>query len=551
MIYSGGTDLPGCCHPALHPTTEGMEPVRSSRDAPRDDVSLRRKRGHRYETVLDRFSSLKPPSPTSNRRGQLTFEEFSTLTAQIEACLNSRPISPLSVPTLKMVAALTPGHFLIGTALLAAPEPATDDERLVGVPRWKIATQMRNHFWRRWQREVLNHMQVRQKWNIRQPGLLSGELVLITDDLQPPQRWPLARVEQLHPGADGLTRVVTLRTANTSLKRPITKKMWSCTIITCMLLTAIVNEATAEYGYDCGAELTNVTTISLVDVGKCEKSRPELKNNTIRAQLVQLNDYGIATVKECRILIKRSVFYCGMLSHIAAVANEEVQYYKEITRDECDQLHATGSYVHQNLVINDIPRNGSITTPHTFAGTTAEYGRCTGESRYVDAYGTFHDDNLTDTIGIKSVVKLMNKADNDRAFYGYASGDWACVRPVALPPPPQHLWRITNTCEVSRVGHSPLRGRNQQCDSRAQSSLPWSWIGCVHTYYQYANGLASSPYACPPHRALVIAGARSRDEDHGPSAFHRRTPARPPRCRPRNFSRLSSRTPFWHRRRRR
>ncbi|CAB0029960.1 unnamed protein product [Trichogramma brassicae] len=173
-----------------------------------------------------------------------------------------------------------------------------------------------------------------------------------------------------------------------SLRR---KKMWSCTIITCMLLTAIVNEATAEYGYDCGAELTNVTTISLVDVGKCEKSRPELKNNTIRAQLVQLNDYGIATVKECRILIKRSVFYCGMHSHIAAVANGEVQYYKEITRDECDQLHATGSYVHQNLVINDILRNGSITTPHTFAGTTAEYGRGTGESRYVDAYGTFHD----------------------------------------------------------------------------------------------------------------------------------------------------------------
>ncbi|CAB0039395.1 unnamed protein product [Trichogramma brassicae] len=75
----------------------------------------------------------------------------------------------------------------------------------------------------------------------------------------------------------------------------------------------------------------------------------------------------------------------------AAVANGEVQYYKEITRDECDQLHATGSYVHQNLVINDILRNGSITTPHTFAGTTAEYGRGTGESRYVDAYGTFHD----------------------------------------------------------------------------------------------------------------------------------------------------------------
>ncbi|CAB0043009.1 unnamed protein product, partial [Trichogramma brassicae] len=104
-----------------------------------------------------------------------------------------------------------------------------------------------------------------------------------------------------------------------------------------------------------------------------------------------MNDYGIATVRECRILINRSVFYCGMHSHISTVANGEVQYYKEVTRDECERMHATGSYTYQDLVINDIPRNGSITTPHTFAGTSGEFGKCTAESRYVDAYGTFHD----------------------------------------------------------------------------------------------------------------------------------------------------------------
>ncbi|CAB0036633.1 unnamed protein product [Trichogramma brassicae] len=104
-----------------------------------------------------------------------------------------------------------------------------------------------------------------------------------------------------------------------------------------------------------------------------------------------MNDYGIATVRECRILINRSVFYCGMHSHILTVANGEVLYYKEVTRDECERMHATGSYTYQNLVINDIPRNGSITTPHTFGGTSGEFGKCTAESRYVDAYGTFHD----------------------------------------------------------------------------------------------------------------------------------------------------------------
>ncbi|CAB0032858.1 unnamed protein product [Trichogramma brassicae] len=38
-------------------------------------------------------------------------------------------------------------------------------------------------------------------------------------------------------------------------------------------------------------------------------------------------------------------------------------YYKEVTRDECERMHATGSYTYQDLVINDIPRNGSITPP--------------------------------------------------------------------------------------------------------------------------------------------------------------------------------------------
>lgn len=44
----------------------------------------------------------------------LTFEEMSTLLAQIEACLNSRPLQALS----NDLAALISGHFLIGSALI-------------------------------------------------------------------------------------------------------------------------------------------------------------------------------------------------------------------------------------------------------------------------------------------------------------------------------------------------------------------------------------------------------------------------------------------------
>ena len=46
---------------------------------------------------------------------KFTFEEFGTLLSKIEACLNSRPISSMTENPNDTVA-LTPGHFLIGSA---------------------------------------------------------------------------------------------------------------------------------------------------------------------------------------------------------------------------------------------------------------------------------------------------------------------------------------------------------------------------------------------------------------------------------------------------
>src|SRR5439155_15589177 len=43
----------------------------------------------------------------------LSIEEFSTLLAEVEACLNSRPITPMSTDPNDFDF-LTPGHFLIG-----------------------------------------------------------------------------------------------------------------------------------------------------------------------------------------------------------------------------------------------------------------------------------------------------------------------------------------------------------------------------------------------------------------------------------------------------
>ena len=52
---------------------------------------------------------------------RLTFEQLATILAQVEACLNSRPLTPLPQPE-DGIEVLTPGHFLIGRPLEALPD---------------------------------------------------------------------------------------------------------------------------------------------------------------------------------------------------------------------------------------------------------------------------------------------------------------------------------------------------------------------------------------------------------------------------------------------
>ncbi|XP_073821196.1 uncharacterized protein [Musca autumnalis] len=65
-----------------------------------------------------------------------TFEEFQTLLSKIEACLNSRPLSPMSQDPSDL-SALTPGHFLIGSPILVPIDPKIDSNPMSILNRWQ------------------------------------------------------------------------------------------------------------------------------------------------------------------------------------------------------------------------------------------------------------------------------------------------------------------------------------------------------------------------------------------------------------------------------
>jgi hypothetical protein len=138
----------------------------------------------------------------------LAAEEMYTLLSLIEACLNSRPLTPLSDDPNDLQP-LTPGHFLIGTALIAPAEYNLGDVPDNRLSRWQRVEKLRQEFWRRWSTEYLNQLQPRNKWqktNLR--PLKVGSMVILREENVPPLQWKLGRIVELHPGSDGITRVV-------------------------------------------------------------------------------------------------------------------------------------------------------------------------------------------------------------------------------------------------------------------------------------------------------------------------------------------------------
>nr|XP_022904697.1 uncharacterized protein LOC111416825 [Onthophagus taurus] len=152
----------------------------------------------------------------------LTYEEFSTVLIQIEAVLNSRPLSAMSDDS-NSYEVLTPAHFLIGEALTVVPHPSILTENINRLNRWQLLRRMVEDFWTKWQKFYLQSVNVRTKWFDEQNIPIVGQLVLVKDERLPPSKWMLARIVELHPGVDGHVRVATIKTPTTTLIRPIIK----------------------------------------------------------------------------------------------------------------------------------------------------------------------------------------------------------------------------------------------------------------------------------------------------------------------------------------
>lgn len=141
----------------------------------------------------------------------MTYEELATLFSQIEAILNSRPLSPLSSD---------PND----------PSPLTLDLFLVGRPFCTNATPHCGPIATQSSKKSVNSVGPggkRSSWPKCSNGLSGrrsiccGDLVLLREANLPLLQWRLRRVTRLHPGPYGVSRVVDVIITKRTVTRAV------------------------------------------------------------------------------------------------------------------------------------------------------------------------------------------------------------------------------------------------------------------------------------------------------------------------------------------
>lgn len=162
-------------------------------------------------------------------KASLNFEELTTILTEVEAVLNSRPLTYIH-NELDEPQPLTPAHFLVGNRLTSLPpktiasnpQPAAQNRETL-TKRWKYSQRLLNEFWTHWRRDYLMNLRSAHHCvNTTTEVLNVGDVVLMAEDKMTQQTWKTGKTEDVFLGRDGFIRACSVRTSlGTVLRRPV------------------------------------------------------------------------------------------------------------------------------------------------------------------------------------------------------------------------------------------------------------------------------------------------------------------------------------------
>ena len=152
--------------------------------------------------------------------------------------------------------------------------------------------------------------------------------------------------------------------------KPKVKKIYN---IFCLLLWS--GTVHAIIGYDCWTNHLNITTLSLLEVGECDIPEPQVQVEKTYLQLLQLSDFTLTKIIQCKVEVDRKIEYCGMHSHTSAIINGYREYIQEVSRKQCSKMHETGVFlVSLNTQITGLKTNRTSSHAIMLAGSTQVNG---------------------------------------------------------------------------------------------------------------------------------------------------------------------------------
>ena len=151
-------------------------------------------------------------------RACLRYEELLTVLVDCEAVVNSRPLTYVTEDAGDMIP-LTPAMFLqdiqnSGTVDLHQLEATQLTKRA------RYRAELQKRLKQRFRLEYLGQLSQRPA-RTQTRAVKMGEIVIVGNDLQKRIDWPLGRVVEVFPGADGHVRRVRIKTPDGTMIRPI------------------------------------------------------------------------------------------------------------------------------------------------------------------------------------------------------------------------------------------------------------------------------------------------------------------------------------------
>ena len=116
---------------------------------------------------------------------------------------------------------IKPGHFLTGQPLESLPDKDMQGLKTSQLKCWNLCQGLVQSFWTQWCHKYIGGLERLAKWKHPARNLKINDVVLVHEDTLIATRWTLARLVQVHPGAHGRVKVVTIRTASGTYNRPV------------------------------------------------------------------------------------------------------------------------------------------------------------------------------------------------------------------------------------------------------------------------------------------------------------------------------------------